>query len=54
MGPMFVSRAQEDTGADAAAIARAYSIAREIFDVRALWSDIEALDNKVAAACSTR
>jgi glutamate dehydrogenase len=50
MGPVFVTRAQEETGADPAVIARAYSIAREIFAMRALWFDIEALDNKVAAA----
>jgi glutamate dehydrogenase len=50
MGPVFVTRAQEETGADPAAIARAYSIAREIFTMRALWFEIEALDNKVSAA----
>ncbi len=50
MGPVFVVRAQEETGADPAVIARAYSIAREIFEMRALWFDIEALDNKVPAA----
>jgi glutamate dehydrogenase len=50
MGPTFVSRTQQDTGADAATVARAYSIAREVFDVRELWQSIERLDNKVAAA----
>jgi glutamate dehydrogenase len=50
MGPVFVTRAQEETGADPAAIARAYSIAREVFTMRALWFDIEALDNKVPAS----
>ena len=50
MGPTFVSRTQQDTGADAATVARAYSIAREVFDVRELWQSIEALDNRVAAA----
>ena len=49
MGPVFVARAQEDTGADPAAIARAYSIAREIFSMRSLWADIESLDNTVNA-----
>jgi glutamate dehydrogenase len=49
MGPVFAVRTAEETGADAAAIARAYSIAREIFDVRALWAAIEALDNQVHA-----
>ncbi len=50
MGPTFVSRTQQDTGADAATVARAYSIAREVFDVRDLWAAIERLDNKVATA----
>jgi len=50
MGPVFALRAQEDTGADPAAIARAYTIAREVFDMRELWLAIEALDNKVSAA----
>jgi glutamate dehydrogenase len=50
MGPVFPVRAQEDTGADPAAIARAYSIAREVFAVRNIWSQIEALDNTAPAA----
>ena len=50
MGPTFVHRTQQDTGADAATVARAYSIARESFAVRELWATIEALDNKVATS----
>src|SRR5690606_24347745 len=50
MGPTFARRLQEDTGADAATVARAYTIAREIFDIRPLWSKIEQLDNAVASA----
>jgi glutamate dehydrogenase len=50
MGPVFPVRAQDDTGADPAAIARAYSIAREVFAVRNIWAQIEALDNRVPAA----
>jgi glutamate dehydrogenase len=50
MGPVFPVRAQDDTGADPAAIARAYSIAREIFAVRDIWSQIEALDNRTPPA----
>jgi len=49
MGPAFVLRAQEDTGAEPARIARAYTAAREIFDMRRLWAEIEALDNRVPA-----
>jgi glutamate dehydrogenase len=50
MGPVFPVRAQDDTGADPAAIARAYSIAREVFAVRNIWAEIEALDNKIDAS----
>ena len=49
MGPNFVPRAQEDTGAEPAQIARAYTAAREIFAMREVWEEIEALDNKVPA-----
>jgi glutamate dehydrogenase len=49
MGPMFVARAQDDTGAAPARIASAYSAAREIFDMRDLWAQIEALDYRVPA-----
>jgi glutamate dehydrogenase len=49
MGPTFVQRAQEDTGAEPARIARAYTAAREIFDMRTLWAEIEALDNRAPA-----
>ncbi len=41
MGPVFPVRAQDDTGADPAAIARAYSIAREVFAARYIWTQIE-------------
>jgi glutamate dehydrogenase len=50
MGPVFPVRAQDDTGADPAAIARAYSIAREVFAARNIWAQIEALDNHIPAA----
>jgi glutamate dehydrogenase len=50
MGPVFAIRAQEDTGADIGAIARAYSIAREATEMRELWADIERLDNRAPAA----
>src|SRR5690606_2471182 len=43
MGPFFVLRACEEVGAKVEQVARAYSIAREIFDVRRLWRSIEAL-----------
>jgi glutamate dehydrogenase len=49
MGPTFVPRVQGDTGAEPAQIARAYTAAREIFAIRAVWEQIEALDNRVRA-----
>jgi glutamate dehydrogenase len=49
MGPTFMTRAQEDTGAEPAQVARAYTAAREIFAMREVWEQIEKLDNKVPA-----
>jgi len=54
MGPTFVSRAQAETGASAAEVARAYSIAREIFEARTLWAQLEALDNRIDALTQYR
>ncbi|MCP1375462.1 NAD-glutamate dehydrogenase [Dyella lutea] len=48
MGATFMMRMQEDTGQGPAAIAKAYTAAREILDARELWAEIEALDSKVA------
>ena len=50
MGPSFMLRAVDDTGATAAEVARAYSIVRDVFDMRSKWAAIEALDNRVACA----
>ncbi len=47
MGASFALRMHEDTGATAAEVARAYTIAREIFRGREFWDRVEALDNKV-------
>lgn len=49
MGASFVLRMHEDTGANAAQVARAFTIAREIFRARDFWIRIEKLDNKVAS-----
>ncbi len=48
MGATFMMRMEEDTGQGPAAIAKAYTAAREILDARELWAQIEALDSKVA------
>ncbi|HEV2813153.1 MAG TPA: NAD-glutamate dehydrogenase domain-containing protein, partial [Solirubrobacteraceae bacterium] len=52
-GTTFAFRMQEETGAPAADIARAYAVAREVFAMVAFWRDVEALDNRVAAATQT-
>jgi glutamate dehydrogenase len=49
MGPTFVARMQEDVGVEPAQVARAYTAAREIFTMREVWEQIEALDNRVPA-----
>jgi glutamate dehydrogenase len=49
MGPTFVRRALEDTGATVGQLARAYAIAILAFEMRTLWTGVEALDNKVNA-----
>lgn len=49
MGPFFSLRAQEDTGADTADVARAYAIVRGLFNTREIWRGIEALDGEVQA-----
>src|SRR6185437_1907721 len=48
MGATFMMRMQEETGKGPAAIAKAYTAAREILEARELWAEIEALDSKVA------
>ncbi len=47
MGASFTLRMHEDTGATAAEVARAFTIAREIFRARDFWARIESLDNKI-------
>jgi len=49
MGASFALRMHEDTGASAAEVARAFTIAREIFKARDFWGRIEALDNKAGS-----
>ncbi len=52
-GITFVNQMQARTGRTAAEIARAYLIVREVFELRHLWAEIEALDGKVAARMQT-
>jgi glutamate dehydrogenase len=48
-GTTFVFRLNEETGAPASDIARAYTVAREVFQMRPQWHEIEALDDRVDA-----
>jgi glutamate dehydrogenase len=48
-GPSFAFRLGEETGVAAPDIVRAYTATREIFDLRGLWKETEALDNRVGA-----
>ncbi|MBT8057617.1 MAG: NAD-glutamate dehydrogenase [Xanthomonadales bacterium] len=50
MGASFVMRMKEDTGADSGEVARAYTIAREVFAARDFWRAVERLDNRVDSA----
>ncbi len=52
-GTSFVFRMEEETGAPASQIARAYTAARETFGLRDLWASIEALDNQVSIETQT-
>jgi len=50
VGPTFVHRLTEMTGAKPSQIVRAYLVTREVFCFGTLWKQIEALDNRVADA----
>ncbi len=45
----FIHDMRARTGRSPAEVAQAYMIVREVFELRNLWTEIEALDNKVAA-----
>jgi glutamate dehydrogenase len=48
VGCAFVHRLQEETDAKASEIVHACMMARDVFDIDALWGRIDALDNRVA------
>jgi glutamate dehydrogenase len=48
-GITFAFRVGAETGASAADITRAYTVARDVFDLRSIWAAIHALDNRVSA-----
>ena len=47
--PTFAWQVSEETGRSSSDVARAYAIIRDAFDLRPIWSEIEALDNKLPA-----
>jgi glutamate dehydrogenase len=47
--PTYVWQMTEETGKPVADVARAFTIIRESFDLRSLWSEIEAQDNLLPA-----
>jgi glutamate dehydrogenase len=49
-GTTFVFRLAEETGAPVPDIARAYLVAREVFDMASFWDAVERLDGKVDTA----
>ncbi len=54
MGITFTNRMMETTGQSADQVAVAYLVARDVFQLREIWGQIEALDNVVPAALQHR
>ncbi|WP_299623200.1 NAD-glutamate dehydrogenase [Pelagibius sp.] len=54
VGINFVHEVREKTGMASQDIVRAYIVAREIFGMRDLWNQIEALDNKAPALLQSK
>ncbi len=48
-GMTFAFRLAEETGAAAPQLARAYAVARDVFEMRSFWDAVEALDNRIEA-----
>jgi len=48
VGATFAHRLHEEAGAAAPDVARAYTAAREVFDMRRLWKELSQLDNRVS------
>ncbi len=53
-GVTFANDLRERTNAGSPDITRAYTVARQVFGLRRLWAEIEALDNKAPAATQYR
>jgi glutamate dehydrogenase len=48
-GTTFAFRLGEETGAPPSVLARGYAVAREVFEMRPFWEQVESLDNQVDA-----
>ena len=53
-GTTFAFRLGEETGASPYALARAFAVAREVFEMRSFWAEVEELDNRVDAHLQLR
>ncbi len=53
VGGTFITQIMEKTGMKPSEIARAFIVAREVFDLRPLWAQISTLDNVVPAHVQT-
>ncbi len=53
-GITFIYRAMEETGASSEQVARAFVVAREVFDLASFVAEVEALDNVVPTAVQTK
>ncbi len=54
MGANFAQRMMEETGATIAEVVMSFAIARDLFELPKYWSQLEALDNVIAADLQTR
>ncbi len=54
MGPSFSRRMCDDTGAEHSEVARAFAVAREVYQVKPVWDAIEATDVRLKAAVQMR
>jgi glutamate dehydrogenase len=53
-GGTFINQLMESTGMPASDVVRAYIITRRCLGMRAIWAEIDALDNKVPTAVQTQ
>ncbi len=52
-GPSFAMRVTRGAGVDTSALVRAFEATRQLFDINALWSEVNALDNRILAEAQT-